>query len=236
MQKYDVNLTVDKYVKYKYLDAEKMRSNSIKLLEEIVKDPKKFNLNIYHVDSIKERIKNIKAMSTFDYYSELSVGLYIDNNGDAWSDENPNGKWQTYKLGDYFSLPLILNDGTETHTANNGDIDWFKMHMQNTHMYDVVWDLVHGVKKPSNNEELTVYENMKDNVNYFSKFKNKDEYVIHNCAYWNYAYLDENGWVDIDDAKSDIEWVSEYFERFCAKLKDTDKVTIFECTKDKVDS
>ena len=46
MQKYDVNLTVDKYIKYKYLDAEKIRNNSIKLLEEIIKDPKKFNLNI----------------------------------------------------------------------------------------------------------------------------------------------------------------------------------------------
>ena len=64
----------------------------------------------------------------------------------------------------------------------------------------------------------------------------KDEYVIHNCAYWNYAYLDENGWKDIDDAKNDIEWVSQYFDNFCANLKDTDKVTIFECTKDKVEN
>lgn len=235
MQKYDVNLTVDKYIKYKYLDAEKMRENSVKLLEEIIKDPKKFNLNIYHIDSLKERIKNIKSMSTFDYYSELTVGLYIDNNGDAWSDENPNGKWQTYKLGDFFSLPLILNDGKETHSAKNCDIDWFKMHMQNTYTYEIVWDLVHGIKEPSNEQEKHIYENMKDNINYFSKFKNKDEYVVHSCAYWNYAYLDEKGWQDIDDAKNDIEWVSQYFDKFCANLKDTDKVTIFECTKDKID-
>ena len=50
--------------------------------------------------------------------------LYIDSNGDAWSEENPNGKWQTCKIGDFFSLPLILSDGSETHSALNKDIDW----------------------------------------------------------------------------------------------------------------
>lgn len=235
MEKYDVNAVVDKYIKYKYLDAEKMKTNSIKILEEIIKDPKKFNFNIYHIDSLKERIKHIKSMTTFEYYSELTSGLYIDENGNAWSDENPDGKWQTYKLGDFFSLPLILTDGTESHSALNKDIDWFNMHMQNTHTYDSVWDLVHGIKEPKTEEEITIYENMKDNENYFSNFKNKDEYVIHNCAYWNYAYLDKNGWKDIDSAKNDIEWVSTYFDNFCSNLNDNDKVTIYECTKDKVD-
>ena len=37
-------------------------------------------------------------MSNFDYYSELTNGLFIDSNGDAWSEENPNGKWQTCKI------------------------------------------------------------------------------------------------------------------------------------------
>lgn len=235
MKQYDANLTVDKYIKYKYLDAEKMRSNSIKILEEIIKDHKKFNLNIYQVDSIKDRIKSIKSMTTFDYYSELTNGLYIDNNGDAWSEENPNGKWQTYKLGDYFSLPLILENGETTHSSIAKNINWFNMHMQNKHTYDTVWDLVHGIKEPITDEEKTLYNNMKDNTNYFLRFKNKDEYVIHNCAYWNYAYLDEHGWKDMDDAKSDIEWISNYFDNFCSNLKENDKVTIFECTKDKID-
>lgn len=235
MSKYDVNATVEKYVKYKYKDATKMRNNAIKVFEEIIKDPKKFNLNLYQTDSIKDRLKELKSMPPFDYYQELTRGLYIDNNGDAWSEENPNGKWQTYKLGDFFSLPLILADKSETHSALNKDIDWYNMHMQNTHTYDVVWDLIKGIKEPSTEEEKTLYENMKDNENYFSRFKDKDEYVIHNCAYWNYAYLDENGWVDMDDSKNDIEWISSYFQRFCENLKDNDKVTIFECTKDKVD-
>lgn len=236
MEKYNVNTVVDKYIKYKYLDAEKMRNNSIKVLEEIIKDPKKFNLNIYQIDSLKDRIRELKSMSNFDYYSELTNGLFIDSNGDAWSEENPNGKWQTCKIGDFFSLPLILSDGSETHSALNKDIDWYRMHMQNTFMYENVWDLVKGDKEPSTEEEHTIFENMKDNENYFARFKDKDEYVIHNCAYWNYAYLDENGWKDIDDAKNDIEWVSKYFDNFCANLKDTDKVTIFECTKDKVEN
>lgn len=235
MKKYDVNLTVDKYIKYKYLDAEKMHNNAIKILEEIIKDPKKFSLNIYQVDSLKDRIKQLKKMTTFEYYSELTYGLFIDSNGDAWCEENPNGKWQTYNLGGNFSMPLITNEGVETHSSLNKDVDWFNVHMKNAPIYDSVWDLVHGIKKPSNEEEERILENMSFQENYFSKFKDKDEYVIHNSAYWNYAFLDENGWVDMDDSENYIQWISTFFDKYCANLNDNDKITIFECTKDKVD-
>lgn len=235
MEKYDSNITVDKYIKYKYSESEKMRNNAIKILEEIIHDPKKLNLNHFQVDSLKDRLTELKKMTNFSYYQELTKGYYIDNNGDAWSDENQNGKWQTYNLGDNFSIPLLLKNGEKTNTALYKDIDWNKMHMQNMHTYEVVWDLVHHIIEPSNDMEKTIYKNMKNNVNYFSRFKSKDEYVIHNCAYWNYAVLSDKGWVDIDDAKNDIEWISTFFDKFCTNLNDNDRITIFECTKDKID-
>lgn len=235
MEKYNANLKVEKYIKYKYLDADKMKNNSIKVLDEILKDPNKFNMNQYQIDSLKDRIKQLKSMSTFDYYSELTRGLYIDNNGDAWSDENPNGKWQTCSLGNNFSTPLKLKNGGETNSACVRDIDWDALHLQNTQLYDAVWDLVHHVREPLNDEEKVLLDNMSDKTNYFARFKNKDEYVIHSCAYWNYAYLDENGWVDMDDGNGDIDWISHFYEIYCAHLSKRERVTIFECTKDKTD-
>lgn len=235
MSKYDMSLEVEPYVKYKYLDAEKMKNNSIKIFNEIVKNPKSFNINEYQTDVLNERLVQLKKMTPFEYYSELTKGLFIDDNGNALSTENPNGKWQTSKIGEFFSIPLILNDGTTTHSALNKDINWDKLHMNNTYTYEIVWQLIKEGKKPSSEEEETLFNNMKDNVNYFANFKNVDEYVIHNCAYWNYAYLDKDGWQDMDDDKDYSSWISTFFDKFVTKLNPNDKITIFECTKGKID-
>lgn len=40
MEKYDKSLKVKPYIKYRYLDAEKMRNNSLKVLTEITDKPK----------------------------------------------------------------------------------------------------------------------------------------------------------------------------------------------------
>lgn len=232
MSKYDSNLVVDKYIRYRYLDADKMKKNAIKVFSEILNEPKRFNLSDYHIDALRERIKVLHSMSTFEYYSNITSGLFIDNNGDAWSTENKNGKWSEYNNGGSFSIPLVLKDGSETYSSFAENIDWNKMHMQDTALYDLTWDLVHGNKKPSNAEEDKICNNMKMNSNYFARFKDKNEYIMHSCAYWNYAYLDKNGWKDIDDEKNDISWISTFYDKFCKPLKPKDLVTIFECIID----
>ena len=236
LKKYNMNLEVEQYVKYKYLDAKKMKDNSTKIMEEIIASPKKFNLNDYFLDALKDRLRTLKEMTDFEYYQELTKGLFYDENGDALSTENPNGKWQTATLGKNFSLPLILKDGSQAHEGRANKVDWDAMHMNNTHVYEILWAMVKGGRTPSNEHERTLYENMKDNTNYFNKFKNVDDYVVHNCAYWNYAYLDENGWKDIDDGGKDTEWIATYFDKFIEPIRNKDvKVSVFECTKGKED-
>lgn len=234
MDKYDMNLIVPKYVKYRYLDADKMKKNAIKILNEIIKNPQKFQLNDYNKEYLKDRVKELTDMTTFEYYSSVTNGLYYDENGDALSDRNPNGKWVTYNIGKNLSLPLILKDGSEVYQSTMCEIDWNKMHMVNTELYDRVWELMVDGDKIKNDTDQQIYNNMRGRESYFSSFKNKDEYVAHNCAYWNYAFLDENGWVDLDDSnKSTIDWVINYFEKFIKRLNPNDKITIFECTKNK---
>lgn len=55
MKKYDKSLKVEPYIKYKYLDAKKMQSATIKSIEAILSDPKKFELNQFNVDMLTER-------------------------------------------------------------------------------------------------------------------------------------------------------------------------------------
>lgn len=235
MNKYQIGLEVEPYVKYKYLDAHKMRLNAVKVLKEIVEKPKNFSLSQFHVDYFNERINNLNNMSDFDYYVELTQGLKYDKDGNALSTENPNGKWTTYTIGNFLSIPLILKDGTQTRQALNKDIDWSKLHMVDVDLYDLTWQIVKEDKIVSNEMEKTILKNMGDKKNYFASFKCKEDYISHNCSYWNYAYLDENGWKDIDDDKSSVKWIANYFDTFVKPLKPNDKVTIFECTKMKGD-
>lgn len=231
MKKYDNKLEVEPYIKYKYADASKLQKNAIKILNEIINDPTKFGLSIFQIDYFKERKKAINNMSPFEYYQSITDGLYYDKNGNALSEVNPNGKWSYYRLGKNFSLPLKLKSNKEAYEAVNSDINWDAMNMQNTNTYEIVWDLVHGIKSPETEEEKKIYNNMKDKTKYFSNFKDKESYVAYNCAYWNYGYLDENGWKDMDDDGKELDWITNFFDRFVSKLKPNDKVTIYECSR-----
>ena len=144
IKKYDINLKVEPYIKYKYSDAEKLKNNAIKVLDEIIKKHNNFSLNDFQIDYFKERRKAFNNMSSFEYYQTITNGLYYDKNGDALSEKNPNGKWTTYRLGEHFSLPLKLKNGKESYQAICKDVDWDKMNMNNTETYEMVWDLMHG--------------------------------------------------------------------------------------------
>lgn len=231
MSKYDMNLLVEPYIKYRYTDAKKIRQNALKVIEEVLKNPKAFSLNEFQIDYFTNRKKIINNMSPFEYYQMITEGMYYDDEGNAMSQENPNGKWLTYRLGKNFSLPLKLQNGNETYQALNNEIDWEHMNMQNTKTYEIVWDLVHGNREPRSEEEERIYNNMKDKMNYFSNFKDKDTYVVYNCSYWNYAYLDKNGWKDVDDNGDEIKWITNFYKDYIENLQPNDKVTIYECSK-----
>ena len=57
IKKYDINLKVEPYIKYKYSDAEKLKNNAIKVLDEIIKKHNNFSLNDFQIDYFKERRK-----------------------------------------------------------------------------------------------------------------------------------------------------------------------------------
>lgn len=232
MDEYDINKTVEPYIKYKYLDAHKYRETAIKALEKIVSDGDKISLANNIKKALKERLKALKSMSDFDYYRSLTDGLYYDSNGNALSEENPNGHWVTCRNGGHFSLPLILKDGNTSYSAKSSDVDWEKMHLNNQEIYAAAWELVVEEREPINDNERQILQSMGDKKVYFSNFKSKEDYVMYSTAYWNFAYVDENGWKDADNTCNgdETEWIRSFYQRFIEHLKDDDMITIFECT------
>lgn len=230
MERYSKALKVKPYVKYKYLDAEKMKDNAIKMLTEIANTPEKLTLNKFQVDYFKERLKAISSMSSFEYYRTITDGLYYDENGDALSEENPDGKWDTYALGKNFSYPFKLTDGKESYQARVGEIDWNRMHMNPdvVKLFETIWALVVDDDDPSNDDEEILKKNWATKKNYLSNFKSVDDFVSHNCAYWNYAVLSDKGWVDVDDDGNESSWINNFFERFITPLEDGELLTIYE--------
>ena len=234
MSKYDKALKVKPYIKYKYMDADKLRNNAIKLLSNVIEHYDMFAMSEYQRDYFKERLKAINGMSSFEYYRTITDGMFYDDDGNALCETNPDGKWDKYNIGKNFSYPLILKTGKETYQALSKDIDWDSMHMNTDRvkLFEIIWALVIDGDEPIDETEEMLKKNWADKKNYLSNFANVDQFVAHNCAYWNYAYLDKNGWVDVDSDKSnEMEWVSKFFERFIEPLEENDKITIYEFSR-----
>jgi len=234
MEKYSNELKVEPYIKYKYLDADKMRKNAIKIYNELIVNADKLMLSQFQTDYFKEKAKAIEAMSSFEYYSTVTNGMFYDDDGNAMSEDNPLGKWSTYALGKNFSYPFTLNDGSESYQARANMINWDKSHYNPdaVRYFETVWALVKDEKEPSNDREAEILKDWKDKKNYMATFKTLDEFIAHNCSYWSYAIITEDGeWHDVDSEKgiSYMEWVASFYNNFIDGLSDQ-LLTLYEYT------
>lgn len=232
VEKYSSNYKVEPYVKYKYLDAEKYKNVAIKTLTKLLENSDKIGIDGNIKEALKQRLEIITKLSPFDYYRELTNGLYYNENGDAISDENKDAKYNTCRIGRNFSLPLKLKDGSEAYSAKSQDIDWERMHRANPKPYEAAWEIVVEGREPNKDdeEEMNIYNSMKDKKTYFGHFPSKKAYVDYSTAYWNYAYADKNGWLDMDDEGDNEKWINGFYDRFVSGIKFDDLVTIFECS------
>lgn len=230
MKGYDSKVKVPPYVVYKYNEAENLQKKYINIYEEILKSNK---FSDDH-DMIQNRLEKIKSQDAFDFYVDLTMDYDIDEKtGDAISTDNPNGKWRIYQNGKKLSIPFKLkNNGEETFSALKNNIDWGLIHMVNKEVYESAWDMVVNGKKPSNENEKVIYENMKERLLYFLSFESKEKYVASSTAFWAYAFLSEDtGWVEMDDTVNQIQWITNFYNRFIVPLDNNTRLTIFECVK-----
>lgn len=233
MAQYDSKKKVDTYVKYRFKDAKKLKEQEIELRKEILL--KDNMLSIEERDNIRDNIRVLNFLSDEQYFKTLlKRGNYTQDSktNDILSTDNPDGRWFHYQLGKNFSIPFLLKDGRETFQAKKGEIDWNKMHLSGKETYEAIWDMVIEGKKPQNEHEQSLYNNMKNFTGYLDKFETKENYALFNTAFWGYAFLSEKtGWIELESNISQVVWVKNYYNLFIKRLPDDDILTIFECTK-----
>lgn len=225
---YDSNHKVEPYIKYKFQDAQNIQENEIKVLKSLIKTNK---LNSMDEINIRQRLREIEKLSPHDYFDLLGYDEEIDDEGNILSTENPLGKYEWCEIGKRFSTPFILKNGSKTFQALKKDISWNEMHLNNQFTYETVWELIMEGKEPTTEEEKTLYNNMQNLDNYFAHFKSKEDYVLYNTSFFHYAFLNKDGWQDMDDAKSDKEWVTKFYQKFIEPLDDNSLLTVYECKK-----
>lgn len=231
IKKFDANLEVEPYIKYKYSDAAKYRKKAIKVVQDVIDNVDKLELTPFMVNYFKEKVAALKKLTDFEYYTSICDGCSFDRDGNAISTENPNGKWSTCRVGRNLCIPFKLKNGSECLQAKAGDVNWGEMHLAPSaiHTYATAWQLFHKEKEPVTEVEKQIYGNIKNQKRYFEGFDSQEDYVNYCCSYWCYAYLDENGWQDANDHK-DYKWITEFYDKFVKSLKPDAQITVYECT------
>lgn len=226
---YDNKITVEPYVVYKKEDAEIIKCNYISLWQQYL-DSKA--LSTSDEARAEELVHQTLLTPAEGFFDEFTDEYDHDDDGNAISDKNPNGKWSTYQGGGRFSVPFLLLDGREVFQARKGDVDWDRMHLYGKEIYERAWEMVVEGSKPKNDYEQNIYDNMKNRKAYFGEFANKEVYVMHNVAFWAYAFVsNETGWVELEEHINQFDWEADFYERFIDPLPDDTLLTIYECKK-----
>lgn len=230
MSPYDKHIEIEPRVVYYYADAEKLRQQYIQVYESIIKSDK-VPEGPFKEDA-KDKLAIIKSQNAQDFYLDLTEEYEHDpETGDAITKENPDGKWSSYHMGKLFSVPFVLNDGTESFQARKKDINWERMHLFGGQIYERAWEMVMEGSKPDGDYEEQIFKNMKARTAYFEKFGTKENYVLSNTAFWGYAFVSGAGWLELEEDMDQFVWVRNFYERFIDPLPDDALLTIYECTK-----
>ena len=238
IKKYSLDTKVEPYVYAKLDDSKKMKTEALAKLENILDSD-----NISDIERILYQTKydDIREMDDFEYYMYITKGCHYDEeNGNALSETNPNAHYQyekcyeksLEKYGDDgegpFSNPFKLIHGGKSYSARKSVIDWNLMHMNNISTYESAWEIVVEGREPETENEKTIYAHMSNKKDYFLKFHSKEEYVTFNCAFWCYGVATEEKYEELGQTGTDIDWVTNFYNRFIAELPDDTLLTIYE--------
>jgi hypothetical protein len=230
VKKYDSTIKVEPYVVLQFKNAGELHKKHIHFYEEMLLklDPSDANYKV-----AEEQLSLYREQSDIDFFADITEEYEIDEEtGDAISDENPDGKYVSCKIGKNFSLPLINKNGEEVYSCRKSNVDWSKIHLANKEPYEFAWDSVMEGKKPENDAEKNIYENMKNRVSYFNAYGNRENYVLSNTSFWGFAFLSEKtGWVELEDTVNQFEWVRSFFDRFIKPLGENEKISVYECVR-----
>lgn len=239
--KYSASLTMEeKRVKYKITEAPKLHIQYLETLEEIIKTIQ----NNPNIPRQKEQIQayldiynRYSKMDDFQFYQTLTEDYEHDDDGNTVTDENPNAHYQYEECYDErirknqyneapFADPFILKNGMKVYTARVGDIDWDIVHLGKSDIYRAVWEICVDGREPINSDERQAKSVMSNKKDYFSSFKNVDEYIGHNCAFWCYGVATDGEYIECNGR--DIDWTNNFYERFIKPLPEDTIISVYQ--------
>ena len=238
VKKYSEETVCEKHLKYRFSDAAKLRKNKLDLIKAIM-DNKEIKMPDSYYQTYKQMYQDTIELDDIDFYYDITYGCEYDpETNDAYTTENTDAKFaQAFCYDKSFkntgeeapmSNPFILKDGSKAYSAHFDEIDWSKMHMNNTKVYESAWEVCVDKRKPKTDIEKQIFENMGNREVYFANFKDKQEYVTHSCAFWTYGYLDNNGYVELDYKTDDKVWVKNFYKNFIEPIKNNPLLTLYE--------
>lgn len=227
--KFDSMTDVSKpYILYNYSDMNKLRSNKLKIYEELLK---RFN-NGREKESINKRIDELKELTDQEYYQQLGELNSFDEYNNIVSTENPDGKWLTCeKGGRIFSKYMLDYNGNGLVSAKKEEFDWplFHMNQQRVDLYSRTWDLCIDNANPETDKDSTILKNMSPYKSTLKTFKDKEDYVKISCSFWTYAIVVNGVWCDMY-GKDNNTWICDFYDKFIKPLPNDKLITIYECT------
>lgn len=227
MQLYDKNLEVEPYFIFnKTHDINNIKEgylNTAKMFIDNMTDEKDKSKSIEYYNDLKNK-------STDDFFKYISAGCIFDiKTGDVFSTENKDGVWDNYNIGSENCQTLILKDESVSSQAMLSEVDWDAMFEQDLYKYETAWDVVVDKKTPETDIETQIFNNMKDNLDYFKLFSSKKEYLDYCCLFKTTSVLTNDGkWHEMDSESSEIEWVLNYHKTFIDPISDDALLTIYE--------
>ena len=246
--KYSMDIKVKPYLKYRLDDKDKLYEARKRFLAECYRKADE-DWNSATTDEDREAKSKLRArwhmayttfnnLDSFEYYQVITKGCWYDDNGDAWTDENPNAHYKYQKCYDYrikadqtdeapFSNPFILKDGTKAYTARVDEIDWDRVHMANTELYYSAWKVCVEGKEPETDEERMIQNSFSNRKEYFSNFKDADQYVAHSCAFWTYGVATADEYIS-GDREDSVKWTTGFYDRFIKQLDGETVLSIYE--------
>ena len=232
ISKYNAGKQGSPHIVYEFSKAEEYQKKKISAYEEILK------LDIIgqsEKEYFQEEVDAWKKMTPEQFYFDLTAGYELDENGNAISSENENGKYKNFhKPTIANAVPFILKNGLTSYSAKKGEIDWEQVHMpkKDTWHYECAWDTVVEKIPPKTQKEESIYNNMLRWEGYLRSFGTKENYVKFCTSFWEYAVVSEkNGWIQLEDNDNQITWVERFYERFIKPLSDDEMLTIYSCVR-----
>lgn len=206
LSKYDKNITVSPYVAYKFSERSKIREVALQTYNELYKkftSNKDFNPTLSSLFLMK--LQDIEEMSDEEYFEEITKDMKYNENGDAITEENPNGKFSEL-LEPCLLTAVPLKDSY--FKCKVSELYPYKVNIFEQKKCEERWDdIMSGEYAPMIKESL------------ISRYGNKETYVkvMMEPMFYNAFVSESTGWLEQSD-EDQIQWVINFRERFIKNL------------------